>query len=359
VENCAFAIFVGRFDPYREWAAGAQTKFVQELTGTCQAVPAYVFACQEPGTDGTLVGWQATAQGWSMQKYPLPPVIYDRCFSGGEESLRHSAKALRAWLEVQAVRWINSPAASLILQDKIAVSDILTLAGLPIPDFEPYVGGSAQVADFLSRHPHCYLKPRSEMQGKGTLRLVGLAHGEVTVWNEEFNHTCAISALPGFLQESGADVSDSFLQAAVGAGPDALIHARPHVLKVLLQKPGAEWLAIGRKAVIDGTRTSAFTDPVEEILAQLGLPPTHARKITQQCAELAKTAMRELTAIVNGELNEASVDLVIRPDEQPFILEANSKPGKAGHHALAEAGHPDARMASLEMLVRTAVRLGS
>jgi hypothetical protein len=337
--------------------------FLRELcaAGRHLGMTVYVF------TPGNLERRASTVEGfsfdpdgrWRLRAFPLPHAVYNRCFSGTRRAYQAQAAALRR-LERHGTVILNIGLSGKwdvyrALRDDPDIRPHL-------PDTEP-VHGANDVHRWLDRHDRVFLKPHSGSQGKGTA-LIALSGADGytvkarTVRNREVRHTFRNKASLAawierwtgarrFLIQPGLD-----LTASCGSVYD---------IRALVQKSGdGRWRTTGMVVRLGapGSATSnlhggGMTEPLEPFLTR-EFGEDGARDIRSRLHRLAEQVPPAVESRF-GRLCELGLDFGLDRDGRIWLLEVNSKPGRAAFRRLGM--HAERRQAVLNPLLYAAYLL--
>ncbi len=299
-------------------------------------------------TEGTVRGYRydARERRWREGVYPLPPVVYDRCFARSLAERRRYNAAIRRLLKRKRARLLGSA-----LGDKQSVHRLLlqepAIAGA-LPETVP-LRSAQKAAALLQKKRELFLKPQAGSQGKGALLAKAQENGTVLVAgrgrrNEPIKECFdSLSAFADWLEQFTLRrryLIQPYLALAAKDG-------RPFDVRALVQKDGSGmWRLTGIAARVGkpGGVTSNLHGGGEALEAE----PFLAEQLGPALANKALEAVRALAASVPlvlerscGRLCELGLDFGITPDGRVWLLEANSKPGRSAFASISggAAGH--------------------
>jgi len=335
-----------RDPPERDSPAGggepfAEADFIRRLQEAGDRLGLEVFAFAPWTADAasrTAFGWRwdAAAGAWRRARMPLPALLYDRAWPGGDEVRRRFRTALRRLLDGDhPPRLLNAR-----LPGKAAVHAVLSRhpAIRPhLPPTFPYTGPDG-LRDRLERWGGAaFLKPAGGWQGRGVLAVRRRPGGLLelagrTRRNEPFRLEAReeAAALERIDRWIGARpyLMQPFLELATPEGD-------PFDLRLLVQKNAAgRWTLTG--AAVRLGRPGGITAnlhgggvplPPETALARW-LGEDAARERMREARRLAADIVRQLESSF-GRFAELGLDFGIDRAGKLWFLEANGKPGRA------------------------------
>ncbi|MCP8968177.1 YheC/YheD family endospore coat-associated protein [Ectobacillus ponti] len=275
------------------------------------------------------LAFDQSSQEWKQQTFPLPSIIYDRCFYNGSEAAK-KGRPIVDWLKKRTdITFLGYG-----LPDKWETYRILSSHRETAP-YVPHTEQATadQVHSMLARKGEAALKPINGSQGNGFCRLshkrdgfyISMQQGqeqqsytfrskeELTDWLSALFQTRA------FLLQPHLSVQDR--------------HGRPFDIRILLQKDEqGQWQESGR-----GVRVGAARALVSNL---------HAGSSTISYAEwraayprrdlsLLEDDIRTLIAAVPRALErelpplfEVGLDISVERNRAVWLLDVNSKPGR-------------------------------
>lgn len=271
---------------------------------------------------------------WIGRTYPLPDVVFDRAtgsFPGGSGA----ADAARRKLTQQyGIPIFNTKLGNKLRMHKLLQVDPELRSHLPSTR---RVRNDAVVADILTRHKGAYLKPQNGAQGKGIIRLRKGAKGvHYTLTTDSYQR----------LQGRAATVSGALAQLRsrvrlIGylAQPElSLIRLQGRIcdVRVLIQRDDTgEWQVTG-VAVRAGKPGSVVSNihgggkalKLEDVIERTLGDAVDSEHIAATVKRLA-LRVGEVLSRSTRCLGELGVDLGIDTKGRVWIIEANSRTGRA------------------------------
>jgi glutathione synthase/RimK-type ligase-like ATP-grasp enzyme len=311
-----------------------EASFFKELTliGQREGVPIFVFCPKEVNIEAkTVVGYryQPDKRKWEKNLFPLPSLIYDRCFYGGPDHYQSYQPY------VKQLKQSNIPFMGYGLHGKWEVYEIL----LKYEQLQPYIPKSRivkQLSDILPEiqtHP-MILKPKAGSQGKDIYR-VEKKHHVIDITgrddkNQPFKTELPTSQLKTWLKRlltPNRFLIQPYLELTTQEG-------RSYDIRSLVQKNiEGKWTITGM-AVRCGKKDSLTSNihgggdvyPIAPFLQkEFG---DNAQSIIDKLQKLSLEICSSLEEH-HGRLTEVGVDFGIDRHQNIWLLEANSKPGRS------------------------------
>jgi glutathione synthase/RimK-type ligase-like ATP-grasp enzyme len=335
-----------------------ESSFFKELSliGRREGVPVFVFCPKEVNlTSNTLIGYryQPEKRKWERNQFPLPSLVYDRCFyvnPGHFQSYQPYVKRLKQ---------SNIPFMGYGLQGKWEVYEILE----KYEQLRPYIPKSRiiyQLSDIwpeLQRHPIIF-KPKAGSQGKNIYRLEKIHH-EVDINGRNNENRAIKTKLPASRLDDWLKtvltprrfLIQPYLELTTKAG-------RSYDVRSLVQKNAeGRWTVTGM-AVRCGKKDSLTSNlhgggdvyPITSFLQrEFG---DDAQSIIDT---LQKLSIEICTCLEDhhGRLIEVGVDFGIDRNQNIWVLEANSKPGRSVFRIIQDKASSRASVEKLIHYART------
>ncbi len=279
---------------------------------------------------------------WSKRRFPLPLLIYDRCFYCSSEQYLRYRPHIQKLRQVRRTRFLGYG-----LKGKWSVQRLLTAdeeIASHLPDTE-ICGGPQTILRWLSRKREFCLKPQGGSQGKGVLRVARPMENRFEVHGRDgqnrmidLSFTRCNSLLKWLKRFIGGRkyIIQTYLSLTTHQG-----HAFD--LRSLMQKNGkGEWTltGMGVRRGKPGSITSNLhgggnAEAVRPFLEHEFDPASTAR-IQETILRLSYSIPAVLEA-AHGRLLELGIDFGIDKQGKVWILEVNSKPGRSIFSQLNDA----------------------
>ncbi|MFK7697780.1 YheC/YheD family protein [Paenibacillus sp. HJGM_3] len=300
----------------------------------------------EPSVDGYTYGPEEGE--WRAGTFPLPRVIYDRCFFGDKASYKRYRDCLHRLEQHPDIRLLGHG-----LRGKWQVHQMLMRhepLRAHLPPTKRLVGWNALQAE-LNRLGEVFLKPEAGSKGKGVLRVSHTEDGYRVSGRTRDNEIIRKS----FPSESGFR---QWLTAFTGGRPYLIqpylqLNARngdPFDVRCLVQKNRkGVWTVTGtavRRGQRGGVTSNLHGGGIAEDLDPFLRQEFGARQAEHILGTLQHIAI-QIPAVLeqhHGRLAELGIDLGIDASGTVWILEANSKPGRSAFDRLSD---PTSKLASV------------
>ncbi|MGG6313052.1 YheC/YheD family protein [Paenibacillus macerans] len=334
----------------------AEAAFCRKLCriGERQGLCVYVF-CLTWITAGNGSGIPAYAYEhgtWVRKWFPRPDIIYDRCFTHDRKQQLRKQRLLSRLAEEHPFIYLTRGLAG-----KWAVYQALSQCPEVVP-FLPETAlyeGPAHLAEWLQTHQgEAFLKPRNGTHGKRTLHVKLHRPGdEVRIMGRSCRN--AVFRRRFSSRKAGLEWIDRF----AGARPFLIqpylqltsAEGEPFDVRVLMQKNAkGEWSLTGM-AVRAGQKHSLTSNLHGGGTAHKALPFL-IRELGEAGGRAAVAAIRKLSLLIPahletrfGRLAELGLDFGVDLHGHVWVLEVNSKPGRASFFRI---GDPESAKKSLE-----------
>ncbi|MBP1993275.1 YheC/YheD family endospore coat-associated protein [Paenibacillus eucommiae] len=279
--------------------------------------------------------YNAKEKKWQRKYYPLPELIYDRCFFSTKAAYLNYRIQVRKLRTLPAVRFLGHG-----LEGKWEVLQLLRQDSY----FHPFLpettllSRTKDVLDWLGEKGELFLKPRGGSQGKGVLYLKKL-QGEDVVQvkgrdsrNRPFEKKFLSDLLlrhwlRGFVGNRSY-LLQSYLTLHTAANT-------AYDIRSMVQKNGrGEWQTTGMG--VRCGQTGSITSNLHGGGTALEVMPFLTREFGAAKAEELLESLNELSTRIppvleagHGRLAELGIDLGIDRSGRIWILEVNSKPGRS------------------------------
>ncbi|WP_138496269.1 YheC/YheD family protein [Paenibacillus pinistramenti] len=297
-------------------------------------------------TDNEQISGYAFRNGaWIRQWFPLPDLIYDRCFASGKAKLEKQA-ALARLAGQHRFRCLSRGTGGKWLVYQILKQHTETAAFLP--ETRRYEG-FGRLDQRLSRFPEgIFLKPQFGMQGKLAMHLkkdtaggspvyhLTGRDGSNSVFNRRFSDSREARNYIESLRQGQPFLVQPFLQLLTTNG-------EPFDIRVLVQKDGSgQWSVTGMAARVGaaGSLTSNLHGGGRAFQAEALLQ----RELGSTAARTAAALIRRLSAVIPacleerfGRLAELGIDFGVDAEARVWILEVNSKPGRSAFRTIGDS----------------------
>lgn len=336
----------------------ASSDFYKHLTyfGAREGLDVVVFSPNRIDWKGKTVRgyvFQTETKEWVPKLYPLPSLIYDRCFFSSKSSYEQYLYHVKKLRETPLIRFLGYG-----LGGKWEVGQILQkeqlLSGY-LPETSLLTSGSA-LRNWFQTKDDVFLKPQGGSQGKGALHL----RKEYTTNGNCTFHIKGRNAHNELIEHhfKHFDSCWHWLRSRIGTRPYLMqeylhlhsLEGMAYDIRSLVQKNGSGlWESTGMAVRIGkpGSVTSNLHGggTAEEVPAFLTkeFGENKASELISTVAMLS-TRIPPLLEGHHGRLAELGIDLGIDTSGRVWILEVNSKPGRM---IFARMHNEKARMKSI------------
>ncbi|KRF03570.1 hypothetical protein ASG89_02030 [Paenibacillus sp. Soil766] len=315
----------------------ASSSFYQSLTahGASKGIDVFVFSpnridWMQERVRGYM--YDPTQLAWITKLFPLPSLIYDRCFFSKKRSYLTYQYHVRKLREIPSIRFLGYGLGGKWEVGLILQKDPVLLPYLPETS---RLRSGHQLESWLQNHSDAFLKPQGGSQGKGAIhihkegplfRLLG-RDGRNHPLSEEFQEwsTCW-----------------QWLKQRIGSRPYLLQHylqlhsmnGMSYDVRSLVQKNGrGNWehtgmaVRVGKPGSITSNLHGGGTaeDVSEYLTREFG--EMKSEQLIATIAMLSKHIPSVLESN-HGRLAELGIDFGIDTSGRVWILEVNSKPGR-------------------------------
>lgn len=273
---------------------------------------------------------------WMTAEYPVPAVIYDRCFCSCIQTY-HLYKNVRNQLKrLPGVRLLGNG-----LKGKWEVLETLRRSAA-LRNFIPEtrkLSSLLMLQQWLAIRGEAILKPEHGSQGRGVMHIVGrsLPKPEYRIIGRDHNNKClqrSFSSIQELLNWSGLFTSSRryLLQERLRLATEDNV---PFDVRTLIQKDGRGIWSLAGIAIRCGKQGNVTAnlhggghavEPTSFLIKRFGADK--ADLMIKQLSQLSEHIALTLEAS-HGRLAELGIDFGIDVNGRIWILEANSKPGRA------------------------------
>ncbi|SFI83056.1 YheC/YheD family endospore coat-associated protein [Thermoflavimicrobium dichotomicum] len=304
----------------------------------------------------TVKGWHILPSGkWTSSVQPLPHLIYDRCFYANQKQyLSYKPYILRITQDPH-IRLLGRPLSGKWQTYLLLKQNPKLLPFLP-PTF-PYRSGSS-IFSYLQTWPAILLKPNGGSLGCGVIAILKISNGFLVRGRSKTNQVIqhifsSKKQLQTWLQHSVQGtryIIQPFLKLTTS-------DHRPFDVRILVQKnEKQQWETTGMAVRIGQPLT--ITSNLHGGGEALALQPFLDQRYSPKTVRHIISQMEQLTKLVpafieenHGSLLELGLDIGIDPQGKVWLLEVNSKPGRA---IFLKTGNVELRQRAVELPIRYA-----
>lgn len=272
---------------------------------------------------------------WRRAWYPFPRLVYDRAFCRTRVQLKRHRAILGQLLKLPGVTLLGRGLGGKLQVHRLLQTDPAMAAVLP--ETEPYTG-PASLRRWLDERGEAVLKPQGGTHGKGVFRIRRCGLRGYEACGRTFSNHAVSLRFPS-------------LDALRRWADLRLIAGRPYLIQTYLDLNTAEGAPFDIRALVQKngrgcwslTGLAARIGPAGGLTSNLhgGGTPVHAREFLQEqfgipAAETVIRAIRQTALAIppileggHGPLLELGIDFGVDRFGRAWVLEVNSKPGRA------------------------------
>ncbi|RXT04807.1 YheC/YheD family protein [Ammoniphilus sp. CFH 90114] len=269
---------------------------------------------------------------WQTITAPIPPFIYDRCFYLGTKYNRTYKPQIDRLLSLKGIRFLGVG-----LKGKWQMYQLVknhpTLASY-LPPTER-VENLDQIQSWLQRYPSIILKPMSGSLGIGVMKA-SKSNSAIIVEGRGKNNVPFRKSFKSFQSfctffKSRIERWKYLIQPYLTLKTQ---HGVPFDVRLLVQKDGTgQWVTTGSairmgqsKSITSNLHGGGKAFSFHQFLEQY-YTPVQAEKINSKIAIIERTLPKYLEKH-HGPLVEIGIDIGIDSDQNVWLIEVNSKPGR-------------------------------
>ena len=269
-----------------------------------------------------VTGLYHTGAGWEIGTFPLPDVVYNRCYEIQDSLIRRLESVIGQGKCFNHRNKFHKLETYRHLRKSL---------GEHLPATIPFEEKAA--AQMLMRHPVLYFKPCFGSGGKGVIRAARQADGGIHIGDHYFTPETIVYSLEDFQKEMKRRIGGKpyLVQAGIPVG---VAKGQIFDLRALVQKNGhGQWdvTSIISRIASPGSFNTSLCDAVrraEEVLSGIR-HADEAGRILSAVREIGLTAAAALEKKTRLRLGELSVDLALDDRGKLWIIEVNGKPQKS------------------------------
>lgn len=278
--------------------------------------------------------YHPTTQQWLRRCLPLPKLIYDRCFNRAKQQYEAHRQAITYLRRGQHARLLGQP-----LPSKWTVYKWLQQQ----PDLQPYLPlteryvGKRSLVTWFAQRDELFLKPRAGSHGKGMLYVKRSGHEQFTIIGRNKRYHAFQLVLPS------SDKLFRLLQRVTKRRPYLMQtylalttpQNEPYDIRSFIQKNDrGHWQHTGiamrrgaRGSIIANLHGGGKAEPLIPYLSEV----FGTDKALQLQQTIVSLSYKIATCLEHhfGHLLELGLDFGIDLSGSVWLLEANSKPGRA------------------------------
>ncbi len=271
-------------------------------------------------------------QNWETKKFPLPNLIYDRCFYNSSKNYLFYKPYIKLLRKQKNIRFLGKG-----LNGKWQIYNILAKHSYfkkHLPKTSLYNNDWQQIDKWLKLFP-VILKPVGGTHGKGVIKISKHNNKYEVIGRDlyckniyyQFNKPAKLFEWINIFTFNKRYLIQQYLNLNTSTN-------NPFDIRVLVQKnSNGNWEVTG-----NGARIGSSSNITSNLYSDSAVKPTHSllmqefgeiktKEILKQINEIATTLPTYLESI-HGHLVELGLDIGIDKKGKVWIIEVNSKPGR-------------------------------
>ncbi|WP_187820549.1 YheC/YheD family protein [Pasteuria penetrans] len=315
----------------------------------------------------TVTAWHhnsnaGTKEKWSSQREPLPSLLYDRCYYRSREQHYRYRTFIQRLRQDPQVRFLGRPLAGKWKTYQLLQTQKEILPFLPLTEL---CENTETVIEFLQQHTSALLKPDMSSLGRGVVAIECLGNPSESLFqlrgrtfsNETFHRKVrGLASLRKWITSRlrfKKHIVQTFLPLQTPSG-------KPFDIRLLVQK-NERWqfnitgagVRIGKPHTITANLHGGGQVEVLARFLSQHYPTSLRESIYEQFEKIGNLVPGALEA-THGKLVELGIDIGLDPGGRAWLLEVNSKPGRAIFLHTAERA---VRRKSIHLPIRYAASL--
>jgi len=328
-------IFTSGFTPNPVQPVGERSLFFSKLLSVNKTVGALAFVFGEQHIDweqGTIEGYFYRNDHWENFEIPFPNVVYDRLPNRRSERNPKLRKVKERMQKNYLIPWFNPG-----FFNKLDIYERLQQDGTVeryLPETHPFISFS-HIELMLSKYGHVFIKPKNGSLGLGVHQII--FDKQTDYYYCRYQDISGINRLQKFssLEQLFESVftGRSLEKMVVQQGIHLLrINQRPIDFRVHTNKDDeGNWhvTALAAKIAGHGSVTTHKRSGGEIKTITDIFPKEESERYKEQLSNAALLLSKALDQNIEGILGEIGFDLGIDRNDDVWLFEANSKPGRS------------------------------
>jgi hypothetical protein len=303
--------------------------------GTKWGLKVYIFSPQHVNSQSLMVqGYIYRSSKWIKAEVPWPDIIYDRAFFENQNQFQRHHSAIHAFQQIKKTPLLGRP-----LKGKWSVHKVLIqhpMVSMHLPKTQPFLHAS-QLFRWFKEHDSVVLKPEAGSQGKGVLIITQTGATDYALLGRTLQNQAISQQFP--------------TRIALFEWLTAFVGHRNYLLQQYLTLTTEEGFAYdirvliqkGRKGIWEQTGMAARVGTSKSITSNLhgggrgtDVLPLLEKQFDPDRVNAMITIINQLSASIPplleqhfGRLAELGLDIGIDHIGNVWVIEVNSKPGRA------------------------------
>jgi hypothetical protein len=335
-------IFTAGFTEHTLRPMGKRTMLFSKLLNAEAKIGAFYFVFGAHHIDWereTIKAYFHTRKGWVLKTVPFPQVVYDRLPNRKTEILSNSVHVKNKLQNEYKIPWFNPGFFDKWTIHQLLENNVDIQHYLPESYLEP---SNTDIEKLLQEYQHLYFKPSKGSLGLGIQQIIKPKNEDCYYCRfrtKDENRLRRYTSLGRLLERQfSRGLQNMLVQQGINllTWQDKQIDFRVHTNKNL----NGEWVAsaIAAKIAGSGSVTTHVSNggkvlSMQQLITEIGQDST----ILQRLKNAAIKISMALDEKIEGNLGEIGFDLGVDHNQNIWLFEANSKPGRSIF------SHPDLR----------------
>lgn len=310
---------------------GEQEGYFKNLLLSLQSLYGFGYVFTREGIDweqGVIKGYYLKKPGkeWGLKAFPLPDLVYNRCFGGGRAS---SSGHLSGRLAALGIKTFNSELGSKWRVHQHLAQRPPGAAALPETEI---LNSLESLRAMLNKHSEVYIKTLDGHLGRGIIRITRVRSGYLVKRTGE-SRGRLVKNLAWAVQQCGID--KGFGRLIIQQSIKTSSSSSHYDARVLVQKDRSNrWQVTGIAArigqagqITTNLHTGGQAQDLGKALASRGYSQARAALIEHRLKQAALQTAESLES-ASEYLGDLGLDFVVDKSGQPWFLEANPRAGR-------------------------------
>jgi hypothetical protein len=315
---------------------GTRSIFFAKLLSMSKSIGAFTFLFGAHLIDwetGMIEGYMYDSDtGWKRVEVPFPNVIYDRLPNRKTEDLETIQSIKKRLKQDYGIPWFNNGFFNKWETHKLLRNIKEVSFYLPETYFQPT---KSDIVKVLKKYHHVYLKPANGSLGLGIYQIIYSEEENMYYCrfrSGEKNRLRKFKSLDTLLdlQFKNRDLNDYIVQQGVSLLRE---DHKPFDFRIHVNKDGSgqwQYCAVAAKIAGSGSVTThvkngGFIKAIEEVITEQSM----RKRIEEKLEQAALLLSHYIEKQSDGTIGEIGFDIGVDKEENIWLFEANSKPGRS------------------------------